>query len=41
VAIEGTSLASAGTAQVRGYFLQKQLKADEYLELVDFYRIVS
>lgn len=41
VALKGTSVASAATARVRGYFTMKELSADEYLELVDFYRIVS
>lgn len=41
VAVKGTSLASALTVSVRGYFTIKELKADEYLELIDFYRIVQ
>lgn len=42
VAVKGTSLASAvGPVTLRGYFTQLQLNADEYLELVDFYRIVQ
>lgn len=41
VAAEGASLAAASTVSVRGYFTQKQLTPDEYLELIDFYRIVS
>lgn len=41
VAVEGVSLATAATAEVRGYFQAKSLAADEYLELIDFYRIVS
>lgn len=41
VAVQGASLASAVTARVRGYFTQSTLSADEYLELVDFYRIVQ
>lgn len=40
-AIVGTSLTAVGTAQLRGYFQTKQLTPDEYLELVDFYRIVQ
>jgi len=40
IAAQGNSLASAITAEVRGYFTAQELKADEYLELVDFYRIV-
>ena len=41
LAVLGTDLASAATISVRGYFTQMTLKADEYLELVDFYRIVQ
>jgi len=41
VAIQGVSIASACYAEVRGYFTTKTLSGDEYLELVDFYRIVS
>lgn len=41
VAVKGTSLASAIAAEVRGYFTAVDLNADEYLELVDFYRIVQ
>jgi hypothetical protein len=41
VAVKGASLASAVTVAVRGYFTAKELSADEYLELVDFYRIVQ
>lgn len=41
VAVQGTSLATPGTGAVRGYFTKATLSADEYLELVDFYRIVS
>lgn len=41
LAVKGTSLASALTVSIRGYFTMKELKADEYLELVDFYRIVQ
>ena len=39
--IEAGSLATPATAAARIYFQQKILAADEYLELVDFYRIVS
>lgn len=35
------SIATAITAKCRGYFLSADLNADEYLELVDFYRIVQ
>lgn len=41
VAVKGTGLASAGGASCRGYFSRVELKADEYIELVDFYRMVS
>jgi hypothetical protein len=41
IAIQGTSLANPVSGQVRGYFTAKELKADEYLELVDFYRLVE
>lgn len=41
VAAEGTSLAGAVTAECRFYFRQFEMAADEYLELIDFYRIVS
>lgn len=41
VAIKGTGLATAGGCSVRGYFSRLELKSDEYLELVDFYRMVT
>jgi len=41
VAVKGTSLGSAVTANVRGYYTNLDMSADEYLELVDFYRIVQ
>lgn len=41
LAVKGTSLASAITVSVRGYFTALDLAADDYLELVDFYRIVQ
>ena len=41
VAVKGTSLASAVSALCRGYFTNLAMSADEYLELVDFYRIVQ
>jgi len=40
MAVQGASLASAATVEMRGYFTVQALSADEYLELVDFYRIV-
>ena len=41
VAIVGTSLATPASAEMRMSFQQKVLSADEYLEMVDFYRIVG
>lgn len=41
IAMTSTSIASAASSQVRFNFTMKELAADEYLELVDFYRIVS
>lgn len=41
LAVKGTSLANALTVAVRGYFTALDLTADDYLELVDFYRIVQ
>jgi len=41
IGVKGTSMAAALTAHVRGYFTAVDLNADEYLELVDFYRIVQ
>jgi len=41
LAVKGTSLASALTVELRGFFTNLELNADEYLELVDFYRIVQ
>lgn len=40
VGVHGVSLVAAATVEVRGYFTKRDLTADEYLELVDFYRIV-
>jgi hypothetical protein len=41
LALKGTSLTAAGSINCRGYFTVKAMTADEYLELVDFYRIVK
>jgi len=41
LACKSESLAAASTVHCRGFFTQIQLNADEYLELVDFYRIVQ
>lgn len=41
LAAKGTSLATAVTASMRFYFQVLDLTADNYLELVDFYRIVQ
>lgn len=39
--VKGTSLASACSVRIRGWFTRVELKAEEWLELVDSYRIVS
>ncbi len=39
--LKGTSVASAGTAECRVAFTQRVMTPDEYLELIDFYRIVQ
>jgi hypothetical protein len=41
LAIKGTSLATALTASARIHYTRRELQAEEYLELVDFYRIVG
>ena len=41
LAILGTSLATPASVECRFYFTQKILRAEEYLELIDFYRIVQ
>jgi hypothetical protein len=41
LAAKGASIAGAVTVSCRGYFTQLELSGDEYLELVDFYRIIS
>lgn len=41
IACDSDSIASAATVNMRFYFERIELQADEYLELVDFYRIVS
>lgn len=41
VAAQGVAANGACTVAVRGYFTQIDLSADEYIELVDFYRIVQ
>lgn len=41
IAVKGTSLTAAVDAELRGYFTRLDLTADEYIELVDFYRIVG
>lgn len=40
-AVKATSMATPVTVECRGYFTSLELSADEYLELVDFYRIVQ
>lgn len=41
VAAKGTGLAAAVTVQARIFFTQFEMSPDEYLELIDFYRIVQ
>jgi hypothetical protein len=41
IGVQGTSLAAACGVTVRGYYTEMELKADEYLELVDFYRMLG
>ena len=41
LAVLGADLTGPATVEVRGYFTVIDLKAEEYLELVDFYRIVQ
>lgn len=41
IGLKAESFTSAATAQLRGYFSQLSMSSDDYLELVDFYRIVS
>ena len=41
LAVQGVSLGSAASVEARFYFTQKTLSADEYMELIDFYRIVQ
>lgn len=41
IAVQGTSLANPIVAKVRGYYRQIILDAAQYLDLVDFYRILK
>ena len=41
LAVHGTSLANPATVACRFYFTQKTLSAEDYLDLIDFYRIVQ
>lgn len=41
VAVKGTGLATVGGVSCRVYWSQLELKPDQYLELLDFYRIVQ
>lgn len=41
LAVQGISLASVVTVKARGFFTVLDLNAEDYLELVDFYRIVK
>jgi len=40
LAVKGTSLATPATLSARFYFTQRILTSEEYLDLIDFYRIV-
>lgn len=40
ICINGESLASVVTAGVRGWFTRMELKADEYIDLVDAFRLI-
>lgn len=39
--VKGTGLVSANSVAVRGYFTQIELKADQYIELVEARRIIT
>lgn len=41
LAVQGVSLAGPTTVEARFYFTSKVLSAEEYLDLIDFYRIVQ
>jgi len=41
LAVKGTSIASAVSAQMRAQVTMLSLNSDEYLELIDFYRIIG
>jgi hypothetical protein len=41
VAVQGASLAAAQTVRVRGYFSQIDMTPSDYLDLLDFYRLVQ
>lgn len=41
IGIQGYSLATAADVFVRGFFTRKELKTEEYLDLVDYYRMIS
>jgi len=41
IAIKGTSLASAASIACRGYFTQLAMSPADYLELIDYYRMVG
>lgn len=41
VAAKATGFATASQVEIRGYFQQIDMTPEEYLDLIDFYRIVS
>jgi hypothetical protein len=41
LAVKGTSLASALTINLRAYFTVVELNSDQYVEMLDFYRILG
>lgn len=41
IGAKGTSLAAAHSAEVRGYFTQRDLTKEDYYDLLDFYRLIS
>jgi len=41
IAIQGDSLAAVAGAYFKGYFTRKELKPEDYMDLVDYYRMIS
>lgn len=41
LALQGDSVAGAGTVSARIFFRQLSMSAEEYIEMVDFYRVVQ